>query len=345
MVPEENLPVVYGIVLNWNGKQDTLECLISLRQSNCFGCHIILVDNGSIDGTVDAVRAQFPDVHIILGQSNLGFAEGNNIGIRYALENDAEYVFLLNNDTTIKPLTLMRLIEVAERDPQIGILCPTIVSYVDRTKSYVGARIYWQSGTVSDIEQSPERLPGVLDTDYAPGCAFLIKTSVIRQIGLLDPYFFAYFEDVDWSLRCRRAGYRVVVVPQATVYHKGTMDQAGRKSPEAEFYFRRNQFLFMRKYAKWYYWIPFFKNNTRKSLERFQYLAEVEDWQHAEALLDGWWAGMNGSFGAQRSGAPGWFKKFVQTRLNLLMWLTGWLYFWDYQKAKRQRAKETPTSV
>ncbi len=338
-------PKIFAIILGWNSRDDTLECLSSFKDHLFPNWQIVLVDNASTDNTVATVRAQFPNVHIIENKCNLGYAEGNNVGIRYALEQDAKYVFLLNNDTIVPPSTLKQLLEVAEANSNIGILCPRIISYHDHSRQYVGARILWENGVGVEIERSPEGLPEFLETDYAPGCALLIRSRVIREIGLLASDFFAYFEDVDWSLRCRQAGYRVVVVPQAAIFHKGTMDQSDRKSATAEFYFRRNQFLFMRKYGRWHHWLPFLKFNLRKSLERFQRLVQEDENEIASALLDGWWAGVTGKFGAQRIHAPAWFKNLVRRQLGLLLWLTGWLYFWEYQKVKRQKAKESQTSA
>jgi GT2 family glycosyltransferase len=333
-------PSVWIIVLGWNGCQDTVDCLYSLQHLDYPKCNVLFVDNGSTDGTVSAVRAQFPRVRILENGKNLGFAQGNNVGIRYALNHNADYIFLLNNDATVEPDTLARLVEIAESDARIGMLCPTITSYFDRTKHYVGARIFWDAGVGVEIERSTDGLPETLDTDYAPGCALLIKSSVIRQIGLLDPDYFAYFEDVDWSLRCSKAGSRVVVVPKAVAYHKGTMDRMAHKSTVAEFYFKRNQVLFMRKYAKWHHWLPFLRHYIRKSLERFQQWMQAGETDYAWALVDGWWAGIAGKYGAERAQAPSWFRKLVDSRLNLLLWLTGWLYFWDYQKVKRDKSKE-----
>lgn len=337
--------LTFAIVLTRDGVADALECLSSLSRLDCRSCRTLVVDNGSSDSTMGIVRNEFPNVDVIQNGCNLGFSGGNNVGIEYALQHDADYIFLLNNDTAIESNALSQLLQTATNDPQIGILCPTVTSYFNGFKHYVGARIYWDKGVAVEVERSPDGLPLVIDTDYAPGCALLVRSEVVRKIGLLDPAYFAYYEDVDWSVRCKRAGYRVVAVPQARVYHKGTMDQQTRKPPGASFYLWRNRFLFMRRHAGLRHWPPFLKHYIRKSLELYQSLALAGDDESAEAVLDGCWAGMLGRYGSERLQAPARFKQFIRRRLGIALWLTGWLYFWDYHKLKRQEAKELRPSV
>lgn len=327
------------IVLGWNNVQDTVECLESLERSDHLDSNVILVDNGSIDDTVATVRKQFPHVQIIENKANLGFAEGNNVGIRCALARGDDYVFLLNNDARIMPDTISQLVRGGQQNPDIGILSPAVISFHERSKIYVGSRIFWENAGVIDIEMDAVPHVEILDSDYASGCALLIKSNVIREIGLLTPDYFAYFEDVDWSVRCRKAGYRVVVVPQAKVYHKGSIDQSDHKSATALFLFRRNQFLFLRKHGKWSHWFSFLKYSTRKSLEQYQSFRQIGDQDKADALIAGWWAGITGHYGAPRAESPRWLENLVHRRLGILLWLTGWLYFWDYQKVKRAKSK------
>lgn len=331
--------MVYIVVLNWNQANDTLECLSSLTNVNCEKTRILVVDNGS-DKRL-SVAEMFPWVTLIENPTNLGFAEGNNVGIRYALEQNADYIFLLNNDARAKTETIAHLVAIMEQDPSIGILCPTITSYSNPQRHYVGAKIYWKLGLGLEIERIPEGLPSFLETDYAPGCALLIRADAIRKIGLLDSDYFAYFEDVDWSIRARHAGYRVMVVPQATVLHKGTMDCLEPKTPFATYLFWRNRFLFMRKHGHWYHQPAFAKHMARKSLELYQAAKQNNSPEQAQAFLDGYWAGLIGHYGGTRIQAPKWFSNFVQKNLNTLMSLTAWLYFFEYQKTKRERARES----
>ena len=328
-------PSVFVIVLSFNTKNDTLECLDSLVRTDYAAYKIILVDNSSTDETVVAVRQTFPSIHIIKNVRNLGFAEGNNVGIGHALECGADYVLLLNDDAVVNPDTIGRLVKVADSDPRIGMLCPTIVSYHDHSREFVGAKLDWPSATAFEIEQPSGDLPDYVATDYAPGCALVVKTSVIKEIGLLDERYFAYYEDTDWSVRANRSGYSVVVVPSAKVRHKGTPDQS-TKSATATYYLWRNRSLFMRKHGRLRNWPSFAKSYVRKSLERIDSHIKNADPENAYAIVDGCWAGITGQYGAQRVQAPRWFKHAVRRRLGFWLWLTGWLYFLDYRRLKRE---------
>jgi GT2 family glycosyltransferase len=333
------------IVLSWNGIEDTLACLSALQSRDYSDSHVTLVDNGSANDVVAQIRERFPSIHILENDTNLGFAEGNNRGIRHALAQNADYLFLLNNDTVVTADVVSKLVWAAQHEPRIGMLCPTIVSFFDPTKSYVGARVFWRAGIGVEIERSPKDLPEVLDTDYAPGCAVFVKSQVVREVGLFDPAYFAYFEDVDWSLRCRSAGYRVVVVPQAVIYHKGTMDHAGGKSIVAPYMFWRNRFLFMQQHGHWYHWLSFLKDYFRQLLLRFETATQKGDILTADAMLDGCWAGLSRRFGDRLIRAPHWFRNLIKHHLGFWLWLTGWLYFWDYQKVKKEKRELSKGSL
>ncbi|HUS16144.1 MAG TPA: glycosyltransferase family 2 protein [Chloroflexia bacterium] len=337
-MPDEQ-PKVIIIVVSWNSRTDTLECLASLETLTHTNYQVILVDNASSDGVVPAVRALYPATHIIEHSRNLGFVGGNNAGIRYALAHGARYILLLNDDATVTPSAVECLVRAAECNPAVGMACPTLVSAVHPSREYVGSAIHWPEAAVWDIERSPDGLPAILETDYAPGCALLVRSDVVRRIGLLDPLYFAYLEDVDWSLRCKRAGYRVVAVPGARVLHKGSIDQHATKSAFATYLFRRNQVLFMRHHGHWYHWPSFMKHYTRHCLLQFQKSLASGDVKRARAVVDGYWAGMSGHFGTERIIAPLWFRRVVRRHLAAWMWLTGWLYFWDYQKVKHARVR------
>lgn len=332
------LPLVQTLILSWNRKQDTIEVIHSLLESDYSSKHIITVDNDSSDGVVSALRKEFPQITVIENSQNLGFAEGNNVGIRYALEQNADYIFLLNNDAIVEPGCLKRLLDVAEANHEIGMVCPTVVSHFNRSITYLGGKIHWAIAAGEEIERSPEGLPEIVDVDYAPGCALLVKTKVIRRIGLLDPRYFAYFEDTDWSARCHQAGYRVVAVPKARVVHKGTMDAGVLKSPLAIFLYRRNQILFVRKHGRWTHWLSFLKHYIRKSLEQCNNYLQSGELDKANAVIDGCWAGLSGHYGSEFVTAPKWLHRQIKSHMPILLWLTGWLYYWDYQKKKRAKA-------
>ncbi len=213
--------MIVAIVVNWNGREDTLTCLESLVRSR--PCpHIILIDNGSNDGSVTAVHTAFPQVEIISLPHNLHFAAGANRGIKRALQQNADFVWLLNNDLTILSDTLAEMVRVAISDPTIGIVGARLHHPVNPPGVIVGANCNFHTGSITEpsppIDSSLDRLP----VDYVWGCAMLIRTKTIRQVGLLDESLVAYFEDADFCLRARQHGWHVVTALQAVANHAGS---------------------------------------------------------------------------------------------------------------------------
>ncbi len=223
------------IIVNWNRKDDTLECLASLQRILYPNSRIILVDNGSTDGSADAVAERFPDVHLIRSQTNLRFAGGNNLGLREVLRADDDYALLLNNDTIVAPDFLDRLVEAAEEDEHIGMAGPKIL-YYDRRE------VIWFAGGVIRPAWGYVRHFGLRCVDdgrfdrrrevsFLTGCCLLIRRRVLEDIGLLDEGFYLYSEDADYCLRARKAGYRLIYQPEARVYHKVSRSAGGAYSP------------------------------------------------------------------------------------------------------------------
>lgn len=224
---------------------------------------MIVVDNGSSDGSVAAIRAEFPGVTVIESPSNTGFAEGNNLGIRHAL--DAEYVLLLNNDTTVDGNLLRELIAVAEADPGIAATGP-VIYYADAPGtvwcsglqvgrgSAFGFAVACTTSVLLYCGRPADEVPTTpYDVDAVVGCAMLLRTRTLSEIGLLDPSLFMIHEDFDWCLRARAAGYRCVITPTASVWHRVSssirrQDNDRRGSPAAVYYWYRNWLLIVRKH-------------------------------------------------------------------------------------------------
>lgn len=227
-------PSVSVILVNWNGRNDTLECLHSLAKVSYAPMHIIMVDNASADDSVDAVKREFPSVEVIPNETNLRFAGGNNIGIKHALERGSDYILLLNNDTTVDAEFLTELVKAADADPGIGMVGAKIYYYDDPKRIwFAGGRIEWWKGWISHIGLREEDR-GQYDTaravDYITGCCLLVKRPVIEKIGNLDEQFFMYGEDVDWCLRVCKAGFRLVYEPKAKIWHKLSVSAGGHFS-------------------------------------------------------------------------------------------------------------------
>lgn len=238
------------IVLNWNGRTDTLACLASLSRLDYPTYKIIVVDNGSSDDSVVTIRAAYPQVILIETGDNLGYVGGNNVGLDYARTLSADYALLLNNDTEVAPEFLSLLVQAAEADPAVGIVGP-IIYYYDRPD------VVWSAGGVIDWHLGNTYLLGLNEpdhgqfgltphlVDFVTGCALLIKMPVIKQVGLLDPRFFAYYEETEWCARVTRFGFKILLVPRAKIWHKISL-VAREVSPQVHYYMTRNRLLFLK---------------------------------------------------------------------------------------------------
>jgi GT2 family glycosyltransferase len=247
---ERKQPKVSIIILNWNGVGDTIECVESLKRITYPNYEVVIVDNGSEGNDVQVLHDRFGSyVHIIKNDMNYGFAEGNNIGIRYALKRDVEYVLLLNNDTIVAPDFLSQLIKVAESDLRIGLVGPKVYFYHEPN------RIWFAGAKISLLAASSTRGLGQVDNgqfdkvdcvDVITGSCMLIKRRVLESIGLLDPIYFFSSEDVDLSLRSIQAGFSNVFVPNSKIWHKS--NASGSRHTHLLYYVSRNQIILVRKY-------------------------------------------------------------------------------------------------
>jgi len=236
-------PLVYIIILNWNGWRDTVECVESCKKVSYPNHRILLVDNGSTDGSEALLREQFADIEIIQTGQNLGFSGGNNIGMRHAFDNDADYVLLLNNDTIVDPSFVAELVTIAETDRSIGMLCSKIYFY-DKPEViwYAGASFHPWLGWGrhrGHNEHDRGQYDSVETTDRATGCALMASRELCDTIGLLRDEFFVYCEDTDWGMRAQNAGYTIMYVPASKVWHKVSR-VLGRASGVSQYYTIRN---------------------------------------------------------------------------------------------------------
>lgn len=241
------------IILNWNGRDDTIECLRSLAGLEYPYHKVIVVDNGSRDDSVSALRRLFPQVDLIETRANLGFAAGNNVGIARALSLNFDYIFLLNNDTTVDPRILDQFLDASERYPAAGVFGAKIYYYDDPHRLwYAGAR--WLpdqaefehvGGTVLDNGRDYEVTQ---PTAYACGCALFARSAVARDIGMLNPAFFILWEEADWCYRAGRKGFGTLFIPGAKVWHKvSSTFQGGWRQTNYQYYFWRNRLLFIER--------------------------------------------------------------------------------------------------
>ncbi len=260
-------PKVSIIILNWNGLEDTLECLESLEKVTYPDLKIVVVDNGSKGDDVQILKEKFGHyIHLVCNDQNYGFTGGNNIGIRYILDSfDCNYILLLNNDTVVDPEFLAEMIKVAEADSAIGITGAKVYYYdfPERLQSVWGEIDLWRgharivppaiSASIRSREIDRGQYDQVKEVDWVTGCCFLIKKDAVEKIGLLDEGYFSFWEELDYCLEARKSGYKTVFAPKAKVWHK-LLRSAGKIPGFAEYYSVRNRFRFMRKHAtRWQY--------------------------------------------------------------------------------------------
>ncbi len=252
MASETAGPSAWVIVLNWNGRSHLPDCLGALAAVPSENVTILLVDNGSTDGSVEWVETAHPEVKLLRNSQNLGFTGGNNAGIRYALDHGADYVILLNNDTSVDPSFVERLVAAGESDPSVGVIGGTIrMFYNPDVVNSTGVDLnMWAYGRDRDFgaPSSAKRPEG--DVLAVSGCLMAVKRRVFEEIGLLDDAFFAYFEDVDFCLRVwDETDFRILYTPEALIYHKFSASTAGNARAKALLY-TRNQYRLMLKHFR-----------------------------------------------------------------------------------------------
>lgn len=270
-----NPPAISIVVLNWNGCDDTLACLDSLCELTYTAFDVVAVDNGSTNDSVARLRAYSAPYPLTLLETgrNLGYAGGNNVGTRHALEHGADFVLILNNDTVVAPDLLERLLESASRNPDAGAFSARIMYFDDEDRVWFdGAR--WNSATLRlewPGQGEKESALGTADheTDYACGAALFFRAEVAREIGLLDEAFFLVWEEVDWGFRARRAGWRNLVVPAARVWHKIGVSFGSESSPLRTYFSIRNELLWFSRHAGLGARLRLWLKNLRRLAPRF----------------------------------------------------------------------------
>lgn len=235
-------PEVSVVVPSWNGLADTLECLASLRGHDFSNLDVILVDNGSRDGTPERVRTEFPEVRVAENKRNVGFARACNDGARLALENGADYLFFINNDATVDRGCVRELLSVAREEKDVGVVGVLAHHATDPSAVDGGHRINWWTAQITEAENALGE-PRTLDVDYVWGCGLFVSAHLFGRLGGFRELYGSYYEDADLCLRARRLGYRTVVATRATIRHK--VSRSGDRVFLRQTYLRaRNMLLF-----------------------------------------------------------------------------------------------------
>ncbi len=244
-------PLVFIIILNWNGWRDTLACVESCRRLTWPNYRIVVVDNSSTDGSGEFLRQHLRDEDILQSGSNLGFAGGCNVGIRDALSSGAAYVWLLNNDTVADPEALTLLVAAMEREKTVGIAGSKIYYHDDPRRIWSAGGI-WEKGRLRLYQRGAHKLDEgqfeeMCEVGSLSGCSMLISTAAIQRIGLMDESYFLYWEDTEWCARALEKGYKILFVPGSRIWHKVSAS-AGENSFSQYYYYIRNGFYFLRRY-------------------------------------------------------------------------------------------------
>jgi len=274
---------VATVVLNWNRWKDTISCLesLSLVDTSFFDLEVLVVDNASNDDSIhklEEYKKKF-DFKLIKNPSNLGFAEGNNVGLRYAISKGFDYAMVLNNDTLVDRKIFSHLLSVFEDNRGVGVVSPKIYfakgfefhkgrysnSDLGKVIWYAGGKVDWNNVMginlgVDKVDQG--QFEEIKEVDFATGCSSIFSVPVLKKVGLYDKRYFMYFEDVDLSLRIKKAGYKVLFQPKGIVWHK-VAQSSGIGSNLSDYFISRNRLLFGLKYAQLRTKIALFRESLR----------------------------------------------------------------------------------
>ncbi len=232
---------VCAAILAWNQLQETRECLDSLFAMDTQPYSVVLIDNGSTDGTSEIIHREYPEVIIIRSEQNLGVAGGYNLGIKYALEQGADYVLIMNNDVVVQPDFLTQLLLVANNEVDAGIIQPKIYNYYrDNTLLWiVGARWRQFPPAIKMIgynQPDGDAYSYVRQLEFVPSCVLLLARQAIEKAGMFDEQYFFYFDDWDFSIRVRQAGFNIYFAPEAKMWHKVSVSTIKNDKPSKWWY-------------------------------------------------------------------------------------------------------------
>ena len=300
--PHAPWPKVTIVILTWNNYEDTKECLESLGKITYPNYEIIVVDNGSTDGSIDKLEKEFSWVKFVKNESNKGYTGGNNIGIKYALKKGSDYILILNNDTVVGKDFLEPLLETAQSDPDIGIVGGKITCYDDPSRiESVWNDHGWGVGAIKigegeiDLGQynKERQVQGI------NGAMMLIKASVFLTVGFFDESYFLYVDETEFCYRVKNK-FKIVYEPRSVVLHKGSKS-SGRESPVSLYYSRRNILRFMTTYSssKFELWFALGRY-LFTTLHKFFIYSFKGETQKAQAVVKAYLDYIRGKSGRQR---------------------------------------------
>ncbi len=277
-------PTIFIVVLNYNGQDTILDCLSSVYQSDYPKFEVVVVDNDSKDGSFEMAKKQFSRAHFIKNSNNTGYAAGNNIGIRFALEKFADYVLVLNNDAFLKKNTLTELCKLAHSNKKYSVLNPLILNRNETSIWFAGGIIQWPSMKTEHRTEVEAEKPYL--TEYCTGCALFVNKDVFKKIGLFDERYFLYYEDADFSMRAKKAGFDLYVCPSIKIYH---LEQSTTKNDLKTYWLVLSGLLFFSSHADLFQKIWLFiylRLRKIKNLYSITFTSSTQAAQVRKAYLD-----------------------------------------------------------
>ncbi len=241
-------PLVSIITVNYNQSKVTLDLLQTSRDLNYPNFEIIVVDNGSPSDNPEVLKEAYPEINLIISKENLGFAGGNNLGIKAA---KGEYLFFVNNDTEVTPGLIEPLVELLEQDKTIGMVSPKIKFHWNKEliqyAGYTKMNPYTiRNSTIGFHQKDNGQLNDIVETEAGHGAAMMVPRSVVEKVGLMPDVYFLYYEEHDWAAMIKRAGYKIFYQPKAEIFHKESIS-TGKGSPFKTYYLNRGRILFTRR--------------------------------------------------------------------------------------------------
>jgi GT2 family glycosyltransferase len=311
-------PKVSIVMLCWNNVDQVLEFLkdIVAQEYPCYD--IVIVNNHTTKGNVQRIKEAYPQVHIIHNEQNLGWGGANNVAFDYVFGKGADYVWTVNTDATLGPDTLGRLVKVAQEDERIGTVSPVVYFWGNKNRIQTcGSLIKWKKFILKDFYSIEEMQQADPEELVVWGTGLLIKRSVYERVGYFDTNIFIYWEDVEYTLRAKLAGFLNKVCPQAKIYHEShSVDIGGERSQPAHwfFYISRNEYYFWMKYLRGFSRLVFFRHYFLLIMERvIRYRRDDEMRKHINTSLDGYYCGVKRLTGEWKDDVhmPGYIKRFV----------------------------------
>ncbi len=244
-------PLVSIITVNYNQSKVTLDLLRTTRELTYPNFEIIVVDNGSPTDNPEGLKEQYPEINLILSKENLGFAGGNNLGIKAA---KGAYLFFVNNDTEVTPGLIEPLVELLQQDETIGMVSPKIKFHWNKEliqyAGYTKMNPYTiRNSTIGFQQNDKGEYNTIVETEAAHGAAMMVPSRVIQKVGLMPEVYFLYYEEHDWAAMIKRAGYKIFYQPEAEIFHKESVS-TGKGSPFKTYYLNRGRILFTRRNIK-----------------------------------------------------------------------------------------------